>query len=113
MKRTIKPKLYIASSVLLPGVPDEHRASNGCSQFTILVRTTSVKRLCYILDTSYSHLVTFAGAHVTPEEERHANIVPKDEIDQIYYRVEHTATGWLNKWFKYERPDWLAKRNPL
>lgn len=109
----MKPKLYIALSIHLSGVPAAHRASNGCAQYTILCRTTSQKRLAYILDTSISHLREFGGVHVDYPHPDRIHVVPVDEIDTVYYHVEHTATGCLSRWFKYTRPDWLAKRNPL
>ena len=70
-----------------------------------------MKRLAYILDTTLGHLRDFAGAHVNNKGSG-ADVVPENEIDQIYYYVDHCVSG-ARGWFKYNRPEWLAKSNPL
>jgi hypothetical protein len=110
--RIIKPKLYLAMSVLLSNVPEEHRGANGCRQFTILVRSTSIKRVAYVLDTTVGHLTNFGGIHVDYPHADRISVVPEDEIDQIYYRVEHCVSG-ARGWFKYKRSESQDKRSPL
>ena len=91
-------KTFIALSVWLSNVPDEHRASNGCCQYLIVVRSKSKKRVCELLDCSYSHMNNFCGLH-EDDQPKFTNIPQKDEV--IYYLVEHTKHGYVNKWFEY------------
>jgi hypothetical protein len=104
-----KTRIYLANSVWVD-CPKEHASSNGGKQFTVLCRTTSKKRMAWILGCSLHHLTNFAGAHEVTHEQ-HTSIVEKDET--VYYHVTHAASGWINKWFEWRRPDWLNKRDPL
>lgn len=107
----IKHKLYMAMSISLTGVPDGYRSCNGGSQFLIMCRTTSQKRLAYILDSTIGHLRTFGGVHVDDYPDR-AHVVPPNLIDTVYYLADHTKTG-NHGWQMWIRPDWLVKRSPL
>jgi len=91
-------------------VPKKYAASNGGKQFTVLCRTTSKRRMAHILGASLSHLISFSGAHET-DQEKHTAIVQKDDV--IYFHVERTATGWVDEWLEWERPDWVNKSHPL
>lgn len=104
-----KLRTYLACSVWVD-CPDKYRASNNGKQFTVLCRTSSKKRMAYILGTSLHSLTEFSGAHET-DQEKHTSIVKNDHT--IYYHVEHTITGWVDEWVEWTRPDWLNKRDPL
>lgn len=102
----MKPKVYIASSVMLPGVPKEHLAANGCKQYFIVCRTVSKKRLAYLLGTTVKALTDY-GCHVS-DMPRHTE--QAGAIDEIRYEVHHMT---LRGWFAWTRPDWLNERYPL
>jgi len=55
----VKLKVFICLNTWLRGVPDEHRAANGCKQFFIVCKTYSNKRLGQILNTSVATLTKF------------------------------------------------------
>jgi len=90
-------KTFICNSVLLPNVPEEHRACNGCFQYTVLVRAKTKKRVAELLRCSYNMLHNFYGC--CEATANHMSIPQKDET--IYYLVEHAKDGWVNKWFEY------------
>jgi len=92
----MKEKVYYAARCRVR-CPAEHRASNGGRQFSVLIRTTTKKRVAEIIGTSPRYLREFCGLHVTDRPE-HAAIAVKP--DTVYYQVEHTAGGWVNKWFE-------------
>lgn len=108
--RKPKYKLYKAGSVHLSNVPQAHVAANGCRQFFIICRTTSVKRLAYILGTTMGAM-TFSGAEAW-DNPVHEAVIPEGELDTIYYRVE-VFEGTDNGWHKYVRSESLDKTNPL
>ena len=90
-------KTFLCSSVWLSGVPDAYRGNNGSCQFTIVVRAKTKKRVRELLDCSNYTLNDFYGCHVAGKD--HASIPQKDEV--IYYKVEQSKIGWINKWFEY------------
>lgn len=104
----MKPKVYIASSVVLHGVPDEHRAPNGCKQYFIVCKTTSKKRLAYILNTSVKALTDYGCRAVDDNEVKF--IQHAGYLDEVRYEVKLIG---LQGWFTWSRPEWLNKRYPL
>jgi hypothetical protein len=103
----MKTKTYLANSVLLRRVPDEHRASNGNCQFTIVVRAKSQKQVAELIGPgcSLGDLRDFCGIHEAGP--KHASIPQRDGV--IYYHVEHTKHGYVGKWFEYQPADRLQK----
>lgn len=91
-------KTFICLSVFLSEVPKEHRAANGNCQYTVVVRAKTKKRVAELLEVSYHMLNNFYGCHDCGDTE-HAKVPQKDET--IYYKVEMTKNGWVNKWFEY------------
>ncbi len=95
-------KTYLANSVLLRHVPEEHRATNGNRQFTIVVRATSQKKVAEMLGPgcSLNCLRDFYGIHV---DESRRDIAKKDGV--IYYQPGQTAHADIKEWFEYEDKD--------
>lgn len=91
-------KTFIALSVFLTDVPPEHRASNNNCQYTIVIRAKTKKFVKELLGCSSYTLNDFYGLHVITQEP-FINVPQKDGV--IYYYVEHTKNGFLNKWFEY------------
>lgn len=93
-------RTYIALSVWLDRVPEGHVSANRSKQFTILIRTTSQKRVADLLgSTSLFSLRTFSGIRRAPdavgfhkERKNVAGIVQKDHT--VYYNHD-------NQWFEY------------
>jgi len=96
-------KTYIATSVMLYGVPDEHRAANGNCQYTIVVRAKNQKRVVELIGggCTLAHLRDFCGIHLASD--KHLAIPQKDEV--IYYSVERAKQGYVGKWFEYEKKE--------
>lgn len=96
----MKTKVFIALSVRLPWVEDRYRGNNGNCQYTVLIKTTTIKKCCEILDMSYAHLKYFCRIHT----EDHAQFTDICKLENtIYYHVEHCRSGYINKWFADHR----------
>lgn len=97
-------KTFIANSVSLPNVPNEHRGNNGNCQFTVIIRAKSKKRVAELMSrpesvsSTYRHLRMFCGIHEARGE--HLDIPKKDEV--IYYQPGHTRTGYYAEWVEYQ-----------
>lgn len=101
-----KLKTYLANSVWLHRVEDKYRASNGCKQFTIVVRAPNQRRVAELIggNTSLRHLRVYGGIHEASEA--HSSIPTMDEV--IFYHVEDTKHGYVGKWLAY-MPNILSK----
>jgi hypothetical protein len=97
VENNMKMKTFISNSVFLSDVPKEHRSANGNCQYATVVRAKTKKRVAELLECSYGTLVNFYGCHEAGPN--HIGIPQKDET--IYYRVEHTKTGFVGEWFEY------------
>lgn len=100
-------KTYLANSVWLDAVPEEHSSKNGNKQFSILIRAKSKKDVAKILNKSLYTLNVY-GLHSMDNqgsigfngEHKFENILKKDNT--VYYLVKHTVGGYLNQWFEYK-----------
>lgn len=110
-----KLKLYFCSGVVLRCVPREHAGSNGSKQFLVVVRTSSLKRVCELTGETLGSL-RHCGCHVAcdaygfdgtamglPDERwKPEDVAVADET--VYYRIDcpNSESGHLRgKWFVY------------
>lgn len=93
--RTPKLKVFRSFSRLIRGIPNEHRAANGCAQKDVVVRCASRKRLAEILYTTTAHMRLYGGVHdVTGKPEWEAiAILP----ERVYYQPERIRSGEIIK----------------
>ena len=91
-----KLKTYLASSIPVWGVPKDHRGSNGNSQCTVVVRTTSQKRAAEILGVSVRYLREYGGIQDRTGE-KWDSVCLEDET--AYYQPGCTRKGLVHDWF--------------
>lgn len=101
-----KLKTYLGSSVWLRNVPPEHVSSNGCRQFTVLIRAKTKKEAGEIIGYSVAQLnrIGFdqrdenSSLGYVGKAQKIGDIVKKDKT--VYYLVEHTKNGYVGEWFE-------------
>lgn len=100
-----KINIYLVSSVHLRWVEDRYQASNGGKYFTVLIRADSKKQAAEIIGCPLHHLSRM-GFRAIEKDHRLAEIPVKPYA--IYYHVEQTKNGWVDKWLL----DWRNLSSP-
>lgn len=99
-------KVFYASSVYLSWVPNEYLSSNGCAQFCVLIKAKSKVQAAEIIGQSV-RVLNRMGFREFDRHHSFYSIPEKPYV--IYYHVEHTKTGFVNKWLA-EPPHRYANR---
>jgi hypothetical protein len=94
-----KIKTYLASLVHLRWVEDRFQASNGGKYYTVVIRANSKKQAAEIIGCPLNHLNRM-GFREIQKDHRLGSIPVKPYV--IYYHVEGTKTGFVDKWLE----DW-------
>jgi len=89
---------------LAPQCPPEHVSSNGCRQFTVLIRAKTKKEAGEIIGYSVAQLNRMgfdqrdenSNLSYAEKAQRIGDIVKKDKT--VYYRVEYTKNGYVGEW---------------
>jgi hypothetical protein len=80
-----------------------HHLINGCSQVRAVFASTSWKKFSEALEKencymSVATLIKYGSVTANPEELK----LCLDNPDQLYYRLEHTKYGYVNKYFHWD-----------